>query len=208
MTFDRDNWNSVSRSTTAPKPVMYTYVSTDDALATIATSAYFNDVYDQMDENDLIYVVGSDGTGLYRVTSDQFATPVTVAAFDTTPAGSIVNADISASAAIAFSKLASLTNGSILIGNGSNAAAAVAISHVVKFAGNSTTPGGSATVDITVTGAATTDLVFAQLKTAGATPRTILTATIPSTNTVRLVFSGDPSTDHVVAYQVLRAAAS
>ena len=42
-------------------------------------------------------------------------------------AGSIINADINASAAIAFSKLATLTSGSILVGNGSNVAAAVAV---------------------------------------------------------------------------------
>jgi len=42
--------------------------------------------------------------------------------------GLIVNADISASAAIAFSKLAALTSGNILVGNVSNVAASVAVS--------------------------------------------------------------------------------
>jgi hypothetical protein len=41
---------------------------------------------------------------------------------------SIVNADISASAAIAYSKLASLTSGNLLVGNGSNVATSVAMS--------------------------------------------------------------------------------
>ena len=41
-------------------------------------------------------------------------------------AGAVINADISASAAIAFSKLATLSSGAILVGNGSNVAAAVA----------------------------------------------------------------------------------
>ena len=41
---------------------------------------------------------------------------------------SIVDADISASAAIAFSKLAALNSGNILVGNGSNVAASVAVS--------------------------------------------------------------------------------
>lgn len=40
-------------------------------------------------------------------------------------AGAIVNADVNAAAAIAFTKLAALTRGSVLIGNSSNAAAAV-----------------------------------------------------------------------------------
>ena len=42
--------------------------------------------------------------------------------------GSIVNTDINASAAIAFSKLASLTSANILVGNGSNVATSVAVS--------------------------------------------------------------------------------
>jgi hypothetical protein len=40
-------------------------------------------------------------------------------------AGSIVNAEISASAAIAFSKLAALTSGAVLVGNSGNVATAV-----------------------------------------------------------------------------------
>ena len=43
-------------------------------------------------------------------------------------AGAVINADISASAAIAFSKLASLNNGAMLVGNGSNVATAVTMS--------------------------------------------------------------------------------
>jgi len=42
--------------------------------------------------------------------------------------GAIVNADINASAAIAYSKLASLTSGNILVGNGSNVATSVTMS--------------------------------------------------------------------------------
>lgn len=43
-------------------------------------------------------------------------------------AGAVVNADVNASAAIAFSKLAALSNGNILIGNGSNVATSTAVS--------------------------------------------------------------------------------
>lgn len=42
-------------------------------------------------------------------------------------AGVIVNNDVSGSAAIAFSKLAALTDGNILVGNGSNVATSVAV---------------------------------------------------------------------------------
>lgn len=78
-------------------------------------------------------------------------------------------------------------------------------SHYVKFAGTATTAGGAAAEAITVTGVAATDLVFIQIKQQGATPRTVLKA-VPTTNTITVTFSGDPSTDHIIFYQVLRAA--
>lgn len=153
----------------------------------------------------------------------------------TIAASAIVDSKVSASAAIAFAKLAALTSAHILVGNGSNVATDVAISgdvtlsnagavaigagkvllamlgagitpsHVVKFAGKYTTLGGSATEAQTVSGVAATDIVIVCLQQKGATPRTILTAA-PTTNTITYVFSGDPSTDHIVSYQVLRAA--
>lgn len=106
-----------------------------------------------------------------------------------------------------FDLVGQITSGDI--GNGAvtlvKLATGVAPSHVVKFAGNHTTTGGSATEAFTVTGVAATDLVFVTMKTQGVTPETILSAA-PTTNTITVVFSGDPSTDHVVAYQVLRLA--
>lgn len=135
---------------------------------------------------------------------------------------------------VAASEVA-LTSAHILVGNASNIAADVALSgdatlantgaisigagkvllamlgtgvtpsHVVKFAGKHTTLGGSATEAKTVTGVATTDVVIATLQSATGTPRTLLTSA-PTTDTLTFVFSGDPSTTHVVSYQVLRAA--
>ena len=78
-------------------------------------------------------------------------------------------------------------------------------SHVVKYAGTHTTAGGAAAEAITVSGVAATDVVMITLKAQGATPRTVLYA-VPTTNTITVTFSGDPSTDHVLYYQVLRAA--
>lgn len=81
----------------------------------------------------------------------------------------------------------------------------IAPSHVVKYAGSFTTLGGDASESITVTGAAATDLAFVVVKTAGATPRSIVAAAA-ATNAINVTMSGDPSTDHVLAYQILRAA--
>jgi hypothetical protein len=85
------------------------------------------------------------------------------------------------------------------------AVAAITPSHVIKYAGTFTTAGGSATEAHTVTGAATGDVAIVTLNTAGGTPRTITTSKVSATNTLQVVFSGDPSTDHVVNYVIMRA---
>jgi len=85
-------------------------------------------------------------------------------------------------------------------------AAGVAPGFIVKYAGSFTTAGGDAAESIPVAGALATDIAIATLKAKGATPRTILTA-VAAENAITLEFSGDPSTDHVVGYMVLRAAA-
>jgi hypothetical protein len=64
--------------------------------------------------------------------------------------GAIVDADIAAGAAISFSKLAALTSGHILVGNGSNAAASVAMSG-----------------DVTISNAGVTTVVTGSTSTAG-----------------------------------------
>jgi hypothetical protein len=79
-------------------------------------------------------------------------------------------------------------------------------SHIVVAAGEFTTAGGDANETITVSGALATDLVHVTLHTAGSTPRTITTASA-SAGQIDVVMSGDPSTDHVLTYSVLRAAA-
>lgn len=85
-------------------------------------------------------------------------------------------------------------------------ATALQPSHVVKFAGKHTTLGGDATEVITVTGLLTTDVVHVTLQTKGATPRTIVAAVLTA-DTITVEMSGDPSTDHILAYSVLRATA-
>lgn len=97
---------------------------------------------------------------------------------------------------------AGLASGSVTL---AKLAAGITPSHIVVFAGKYTTLGGAATEAQTLTGVASTDIILATLQQKGATPRTILTSA-PTLNTITYVFSGDPSTDHIVSYQVLRAA--
>lgn len=150
--------------------------------------------------------------------------------------GAIVNADVSATAEIDYSKLAALTSGNVLVGSAGNVAtsvsmsgdvaivasgattiqagavglsklaSAVAPSHVVKYAGQHTTVGGAAAEAITVTGLAATDLVFCQVKDDGTAGVTILQA-VPTTNTLTVTFSANPGNDTVIYYQALRATA-
>jgi len=70
-------------------------------------------------------------------------------------------------------------------------------------AGAFSTAGGDANESISAPGATSSDLAFCQLQTKGSTPRTILTAK-SKTDGIDVVLSGDPSTDHVIVWQVLR----
>jgi hypothetical protein len=76
-------------------------------------------------------VMKSDGSGnlsLAKVVNADVDAAAAIAYSKLNLAGSITNTDINASAAIAFSKLAALTSANILVGNGSNVATSVALS--------------------------------------------------------------------------------
>lgn len=77
-------------------------------------------------------------------------------------------------------------------------------SHKIVAAGEFTTVGGDANEAIAVSGALASDLVIVTLHTVGATPRTVLTAQAAS-GQINVVMSGDPSTDHVLTYLLIRA---
>lgn len=160
-------------------------------------------------------------------------------------AGVIVNADINAAAAIAYSKLATLATGSLLVGN-AGVATATALSGdatigatgvltiandaittvkilnanvtlaklasgitpagVIKYMGQPTTVGGSATEAFTVSGAlAASDRAFVQVVNDGTNNRTVLQSVVTN-NTLTITFSGDPGNDLVFNYQIIRAA--
>lgn len=75
----------------------------------------------------------------------------------------------------------------------------------IVTAGNHTTVGGDANESIVDANILATDLVFVNLEVKGATPRTILTAVAnASGGAIDVVMSGDPSTDHVLTYLVIR----
>lgn len=83
MAFTFSAWNSISRSTTSPKPGFFTYdvavAGISDTLATITASDYFDQVAPYLAQGDLIYIIASDGKGIYQVTSATGAGTVTMA---------------------------------------------------------------------------------------------------------------------------------
>lgn len=72
--------------------------------------------------------------------------------------------------------------------------------------GSFTTVGGDATESIVDTNVAVGDLCFVTVKVAGATPRSIVSA-VAAAGAITVVCSGDPSTDHVLQYVVIRPTA-
>jgi hypothetical protein len=99
--------------------------------------------------------------------------------------------------------------GAISLGAGAvelaNLAAGITPSHVVKYAGQTTTLGGAAAEAFTVTGIAATDLAFVQIVNNGTSNVTALQA-VCTLNTLTVTFSADPVADTVFNYQILRAA--
>lgn len=92
--------------------------------------------------------------------------------------GVIVNADINASAAIAYSKLASLTAGNILLGNASNVPTSTAVTGDVTISSSGVTAIGSGVIvdaDINAS-AAIADSKLATISTAGKVSGTAITS--------------------------------
>ena len=127
-------------------PAWFTYASATDAIATIAAANYFADVVYMLSVNDRIDVTGSDASNFYLVaTVDRDLGTITLVSYAATGVVGtaniqddavttakiadgavtaakigdleITNADVSASAAIDFSKLATLASTNILVGS-------------------------------------------------------------------------------------------
>ena len=90
--------------------------------------------------------------------------------------GGLVNADVDAAAAIAFSKLAALDSANILVGNGSNVATKVAV-----------------TGDVTISNAGVTAIGSSKVVTAMITDANVTTAKIADANVTAAKLSGAQS---------------
>lgn len=79
-------------------------------------------------------------------------------------------------------------------------------SHVVKFAGEFTTAGGDTAEQASVSGVVATDIVIASILDNGTNDVTLLQSAA-GTDVIDFTMSADPSSDCVISYVVLRAAA-
>jgi len=127
MTFDKTYWAKADVGMPYSVQQIFNYLKIDETLATIVASAYFNTLAggDNFRKYDLINIQASDDVGIYQVSSETNATPVTVVSIidaSIIPAGAIMNSHVNASALIAWSKMALLTEGNLLLGDASNVA--------------------------------------------------------------------------------------
>lgn len=150
-------------------------------------------------------------------------------------AGAIVNADINASAAIAFSKLASLPSAQLLVGSAGNVATATAItgdvtisntgvttiansavtlaklaagitpSHIIVAGGFVNYGGGSDSTTIPIANAQVGDIPNAWM--GASTNASVVQKVSLSGTTMTVTMSADPGALSAIYYQVLRAAA-
>lgn len=129
--FTINNFDRLSASVNTSVNNIFGYTDTSNTLATMEASGFFNAVNISstvnpiVNINDGIRIVGSDGVDMAYVTA--ISPNITLSVQVDIPAGAITNAMVSATAAIAFSKLAPLTSAHILVGNGSNVATDVAV---------------------------------------------------------------------------------
>jgi len=187
-------------------PAIFSYASATDAIATVTAANYFASAVYDLAVGDIIIIEASDANGMYYVDAvNQTAGTVTVVTFG--PVGSVGTANLQNGAVTAI-KLANdaVETAKILNANVTLAklASGIAPSHIVKYAGTSAYAGGGTSVAITVTGAAATDLVFAQIQ--ASTNAVSVVKVVPTLNTVTVHFSADPGAATTVQYQVLRAA--
>jgi len=180
-------------------------------------------------------IVGSAGNVPTAVTMSGDATISDTGAL-TIANSAITDAKVSASAAIAFSKLAALTSGLIIVGSAGNVptavtmsgdatiiasgaltisagvvtlaklAAGVAPAGVVKFMGQHTTVGGAAAEVITVTGAVAATDRAFVQMVNNGTGNVTVVEAVVTNDTLTVTFSADPGNDAIVNYQLLRAA--
>lgn len=198
------------------------YFTADAIQADVQT---LNNGVFEIADTDLWLIYLSDGIGFYTYNSATgafIALTGNAGLSSTLSSGNIfVGNSSNVATGVAMSGDATMANtGALTIANNAittakiNAAAVtlaklatgIAPAGVIKFMGQYTTTGGSASEAITVSGAvAATDRAFVQVVNNGTNNVTVLQAVV-TTNTLTITFSGDPAADTIINYQLIRAA--
>ena len=195
---------------------IFSYVDTENLIADLKASGFFNDSIPPLRANDLIYIVGSDDRELVYVSAVGPTTVVDLVSSSsaTIPDGSITEAKLASAVAakllgtnnVAAANMASESIESTAIKdlNVTEGKLAAAVSAKLKVFSVLHTTTAAVSQSITATGVVAGDVVVATLHTAGATPVTILTAAC-GTDAVTVTMSADPSTDHILNVVVFKA---
>ena len=184
---------------------MWSYYSSSDTVATITGGGYFNDVADLLEQNDVIWVHGSDDADFIRTTSAITVTPVTTAKITggaeniPLPQGNILVGNPSGIA----TTLPANTNNTVLGGNGTTlevkkVGSAMLDNSTIKafprFFGSVNWTGGLATLAETVTGVTASMGVIASFFNEPTEPAYIVKV-VPTTDTITFTLS-DPNTSN------------
>lgn len=133
-------------------------------------------------------LLGTTTTGVITATALSGDVTITGGGVTSIGSGVIVNADISAAAAISHSKLASLTSGNILVGNGSNVPTAVAVTGDVTISNAGVTAIGAGVI---VNADINSSAAIAHSKLANATAGQVLLGTTTTGVVTATTVSGD-----------------
>lgn len=183
MAFNRNFITAQSSSLThIDVPAMWVYDGSggivNDTVATIKASAYFNNMEPAFTVGAFLYILGTDGGDLVRVTA---ITPnVTVTSIiGALPPGSVEKVDLAEAIVYDFR-----------------------IRHALE---DFNTTGGSAQEAFTVTGTQAGDIAFVQVTGPDGSAIFVHGATT-SLNSVNITFSADPGVSTVISIMVLRPA--
>ncbi len=69
MAFSLDNFDKLSTAGIEVVRKIFAYTDTDETLATLSASGYFNDVDHRLTIGDSIFMRGSDGSAQYEITA-------------------------------------------------------------------------------------------------------------------------------------------
>lgn len=200
MTFSKENLAKASVGYYSSAPEILCYETSEDNVATVAASGYFNDAVDKFSKYDLLYVVASDDERIFKISSESGVTPVTV---DT-----VINGNDLEDGSVTTDKLddTAVTEGKLANSAVSQDKLATAVqnTHVTKAVVTHSYGGGGTTSVATVTGAvAATDFVFATILTS-ANDASLAGAQITADNEVTITYSADPGASTEVNIAILR----